>query len=126
MEKTKAKKDGYQTVRLKEELTKEIDDIVSSELGKKYGLKSRADLVTRAVIEYLEEHRPRFQHLNMVDNIVRVIDFPTRHIAEIIFRENGSAYCELCRALDCEHIKYALEQEDIQKALKESGWTNKF
>ena len=101
---------GWASISLTKELIEEIDSFVKSEDGKKLGFSSRTDLIARAVTDLLEEHKPRLQHLNMLDDNVKVIDFGMDRIATIIFRENGSVYCELCRQLDCEHIKYALEQ----------------
>ena len=116
------KKDGYSTVRLKDELVKKIDDMVETDIAKEHGITSRADFVTQAVLKALDNFKPRFEHQNMIEGTVRIIDYQMRRTAELDFRENGSIYCNVCRALDCEHIRYALEQTDIQKALKEREW----
>ena len=119
------KKDNLSTVRIHKDLAKTIDDIIKSEIGKKYGFRSRADFVTRACREYLDEVYPRFEHLNMMDDNVKVVDFTQNRVATIYFRDEGRVRCDLCDADDCEHIDFALAQEDVQKDLKKHDWKRK-
>lgn len=103
----------------------EIDKIINSESGKKLGLKSRADFITRAVTGLLEEVSPRFKHLNMMEDNVKIVDFDKNKIATVYFRNGGHVHCDICDSENCEHIDYALEQPDIQKALEEHDWKRK-
>jgi metal-responsive CopG/Arc/MetJ family transcriptional regulator len=116
------KRDNLSTVRIHEDLAKTIDEIIKSDIGKKYGFRSRADFVTRACREYIEEVHPRFEHVNMMDDNVKVVDYTQNRIATIYFRDEGQVRCDLCNAIDCEHIAYALAQPSVQEELKKHDW----
>jgi hypothetical protein len=36
--------------------------------------------------------------------------------------KNNKVYCELCRAENCEHIKYTLKIPKVQQLLDKKGW----
>ncbi len=119
------KKDNLATVRVHKDLAETIDQIINSDIGKKYGFRSRADFVTKALREYLDKVYPRFKHLNMVGDNVKVVDFATKKIATIYFRNGGIVHCDSCDSADCEHIDFALEQSDVREALEKADWKKK-
>lgn len=106
-------------------MSEEIDQLINSDLGKRYGFKSRADFVTKAVREYIDIVMPRFQHLNMVGDNVKIVDFQSNRVATLYFKEGGKVCCDLCESESCAHIDYALDQPDIQEELKKHDWTRK-
>jgi len=115
-------KKGWSSISLTTELMKEIDELLTSDKGKKLGFKSRADFITRATIQFLKEQRPRFEHLNMMDDNVKVVDFTNNRIATIYFKNPNGVRCDLCATFNCVHIDYALAQPSIQKELKKHDW----
>jgi len=74
------------------------------------------------VRKFLEKYQPRFKHLNMVDNNVKIIDFENNRIATLHFKNPIGVHCDLCDADNCEHIDYALKQSAILKELEKHGW----
>ncbi len=68
----------------------------------------------------------RFEHFNLDvhKGIVRVTD-KRRMIADVYFRRRGetpTAWCELDKSTECEHIKYALKIPEIIEALNKNGY----
>ena len=120
-----AKKYNFANVKIKDNLAKQIDEFIESETAKRDGFRSRADFVTKAALKLLEEYRPRFEHLNMVDDNVKVVDFAMNCIATIYFKNGGTVYCDVCEGDACEHIDYALDQPDVKKALEHSDWVRR-
>jgi hypothetical protein len=102
-----------------------------------YGLQKNADLVRLLVTQKFEElkkqgsiiekpMKPHFKMLNHDDRGVKVWDNQWNNgkgfDAQIQFTPEGKAYCCLCDAFKCEHIRFALEQNDVQKIFKDNGW----
>ena len=112
----------YSAVSLKKELLNEIDKFVESKKGKNRGYRSRADFVDKAIRERLRQENPRFEHVNMMDDNIKIVDFTNNRIASVYFKEEGLVYCDICDADECEHIDFALDQEDVQKNLEKHGW----
>lgn len=116
---------GWASVSLTVEMLDEIDRFLSSEKGKKLGFHSRADIITRAVTDLIEKYQPRFEHLNMMDDNVKIVDFTMNLIATVYFKNGGEVYCDLCESQDCEHIDYALAQPDVQEELEKHDWVRR-
>ena len=104
----------FSNVKIKDALAKRIDAFVGSDRGKQNGFRSRADFVTKAALKLLEDVT-RFEHMDLVDDRVKVIDYSLRRVATISFKPNGLAHCEVCDTQDCAHITYALAQPDIKR-----------
>ena len=93
------------------------------------GYKSLADFVTDAVREKCEELKilvpkpepPPLEHFNINQDHVTVIDHRVRMLADVYFR-NNHVFCELCKAENCEHVKYALNIPKVQQLLRKKGW----
>lgn len=113
---------GWNAVSLRGAVVTEIDDFIKSDKGKKLGINSRAELITRAVTDLLEKYQPRFEHLNMMDEHVKVVDFTLNRIATVYFKHPGKVWCDVCEKDSCEHVEYALEQDDIKKELEKHDW----
>jgi Arc/MetJ-type ribon-helix-helix transcriptional regulator len=121
---TSLPREGWTSVSLRQELIEEIDRLVESETGKKQGFNSRTDVVTRAILDLIEKTR-QFEHLNMMDDHVKVVDYTLKRTASVYFKDGGLVHCDLCNASQCEHIDYALAQPDILKALEQHDWKRK-
>ena len=100
--------DNYTTVRIPRGQIEEIESFLKTDFARKRGYLHKVEVVSDAVRKFLEEYQPRFEHLKMVDDSVKVIDFENNRIATIHFKEEGLVLCDLCDAEDCEHIEYAL------------------
>jgi len=71
------------------------------------------------------EPLPRFEHLNTYEDSVIIIDNRLGRQAEIYFREDETAYCNLCEETDCEHIDYILSTEEVINPIRSRGWRGK-
>ena len=93
------------------------------------GYKSLADFVTEAVRKRCEELKilvpkaepPPLEHWNVNQDHVTVLDHRARMLADVYFKGN-KVYCELCKAENCEHVKYALNIPKVQQLLHKKGW----
>lgn len=124
-------KEGWSSISLSTELMEEIDQIINSNIGKKYGFKSRADFITRAIIDCLKEYQPqyqlvpRFMHTNTYDDHATIRDNLIGREINIYFKNGGVAYCEFCNGTDCEHITYTLTLSEVTEPLEKRGWKSK-
>ena len=93
------------------------------------GYKSLADFVTEAVRKRCEELKilvpkaepPPLEHWNVNQDHVTVLDHRARMLADVYFKGN-KVYCELCKAENCEHVKYVLNIPKVQHLLHKKGW----
>lgn len=122
----KAQSDGYSSVRLPQELVKEVDE----HIDRSRGLTSRADVVKEALRQFLTQldsqkpKLPRFEHFNAGPNGVRITDRKIGMIADIYIKPQG-IFCDLDKSDKCEHIDFALAVPKIQKIIRErqkEGW----
>lgn len=81
----------------------------------------KSDIVSAAIRDFIEKHNPRYEHLNMIEDNVKVIDRERNDIATLYFRNGGLVQCDIDESSDCEHIEWALQQPKIKKALEEKG-----
>jgi Arc/MetJ-type ribon-helix-helix transcriptional regulator len=116
----KEQKDNYATVRLPKEFAMKIDKLIG-----KQGFTSRAEIVKEAVRELLNKYdEEQFTMRNHDDLGVKVWDNNLKEHAQIQFTFD-KIYCGLCDATHCEHIRFALNQPDVQELIKEKrkeGW----
>ena len=127
MEKRYPEKRGnkYATVRIPRGQIEEIESFLETDFAKKQGYHYRVEVVSDAVRKFLEKYQPRLKHLNMVDDNVKIVDFEKNRVATLQFRNPGGVHCDLCDTDHCEHIDYALAQEDVQKDLEKQDWHRK-
>ena len=114
-------REDFLTVSLRKEVIKHIDEFLESQKTNA-NINSRAALINAAIQEYLKSHKSIFEHINMMDDNVKIVDFTNNRIATIYFKNPSGVFCDLCDADDCEHIDFALAQEDVQKDLEKHGW----
>jgi len=68
---------------------------------------------------------PRFSHFNLDEHGVKIGDKKLGLKAIQIYFKPEGILCEYCGTSSCEHIKYALEQPDIQRIIRKKrleGW----
>ena len=115
------KKYDFSNVKIKDDLAKQIDELVSSELGRKYGFRSRAYFVSRACRELLRKYQPQYQvvprfiHVNTYDDHATIRDNKIGREINIYFKNGGVAYCDHCKETNCEHIDYTLTSIKVKK-----------
>lgn len=116
MEKRYPEKRGSKsaTVRIPRGLIEEVESFLKTDFARRRGYHYKVEVVSDAVRRFMEEYQPRFKHLKMVDDSVKVIDFENDRIATVHFK-NGGVLCDLCDADHCEHIDYVLAQPSIRK-----------
>lgn len=91
----------------------------------KHGFRSRGEIAKEAVRELLAKYeKSPFEMLNHDVQGVKVIDRKMGRVADIQFKPNG-IYRPVCDASYCEHIRFALQQPDIQSIIRKKqkeGW----
>ncbi len=116
----KAQKDGYSTVRVPEEFAAEMDKLIGTR-----GFTSRAEIVKEAVRELLTKYETEpLKMVNHDDKGVKVQDTKLRRVADIQITPKG-IHCPVCDASYCEHIRFALNQPDVQQIIRKKqkeGW----
>jgi len=117
----------YRGLTLQRELIDRIEEYIKTHPER--GYKSLADFVTEAVRKRCEELKilvpkpepPPLEHFNINEDHVTVIDHRARMLADVYFKGNR-VFCELCKAENCEHVKYALNIPKVQQLLRKKGW----
>jgi len=116
------KEDDYITVRIPKELSDDLDMLIG-----KRGFRSKAEIVKEAIRDLLHQYcipDGQFRILNHSASGVKVQDRKLGRVTDIQFTPNG-IYCPVCEAHNCEHIRFALEQDDIKEIVKQKqkeGW----
>lgn len=96
----------------------------------KIGIQSNADLVRMLINEKYEALKtlgpllPRFEQINSDENGVKILDREIRKVVDVHFKPSGIT-CTFDQTSDCEHVRFALAQRDIQtiiKKKKKEGW----
>ena len=114
-------RDEYVTVTIKKDLAAEIDTFVDKQ-GRLLGLDSRAQLVVAAIRDYMSANKPHFKHINTFEDHAIIADFDRRDFVTILFRENGTVWCDADESESCIHVDYALTVPSIVEKLGEHGW----
>ena len=112
------KGDGFISVRLREDLIRKIDEFINTDEAKELGYHSRAGFIDKILREKI---RTRFEHLNVYDDHVTIIDYDLRRTLNIYFKEEG-VWCEYDESEDCPHIEYVLTIPKVQEILEQKGW----
>lgn len=62
--------------------------------------------------------RERFEHFNMFEDNVKIVDNVLDRIATIYFKRNKT-FCDVCELEDCVHVDYALSIPKVVRILAE-------
>ena len=112
------------TIRIDKGLKERIEKFLETEHAKELGYNHQANIINDAVRDLLKElEKPRFEHLNFHDNIIRLIDNDAPNGTPFIeIRVNSkSLTCGDCQAKDCIHIDAVRQDPKISKTLHEKG-----
>ena len=71
------------------------------------------------------EPLPRFEYVSIRRDRAMLVDNRMGCQFEIIFHEDETIYCNLCRKTVCDHIDYALTTEEVNNYLKKRNWRQK-
>ena len=111
----------WETVKIPKSLLEQIEKIINSEYGVKIGLRNKNQFVTDAVKKLVQEYSERFNHLNMYDDHVKIIDNKLGKLGRIVsvyFKKGNKPWCDYCEESDCIHVQYAWEIADVRKILE--------
>jgi len=116
----------YRRISLKKELVDAVESFIQRHAD--FGYRSIAEFVEDAMRKRAEAlgivsaiSKPRFTHLNILEDHVTLLDNDLDRIAEIYF-QHGKSYCNLCEEHDCEHTRFALSLPKVVTTLGERGW----
>jgi hypothetical protein len=118
----------YTGVSIKDELADDVEKFIADHPT--LGYRSITQFIEAAVRQELDELRlkypilPRFEHINVDSNGAKILDRQLKEVIQVYIRQDG-IYCEHDETDECEHIKYALELEDVQKIViqkRKEGW----
>lgn len=129
----KQQRDDHNTVRLPEDLTDEMDNLLGE-----HGFRSRAEIAKEAIRELLRKYEkltrtlPRLEHYNIDNDGVRILDrtlatetSPNGRIIDVYFKPQG-IFCDYDQTACCDHVEFALNipkvQEIIRELNKKEGW----
>jgi hypothetical protein len=105
---------------LYEEWEKEKDTLAA-----KHGVRSFSGYICYRLNQIIEETpTDQFKMLNHDGDGVKIQDKKLARVADVNITPKG-IYCPLCDASNCEHIRYAIAQPDIQDLIKQKrreGW----
>jgi hypothetical protein len=99
-------------------------------IKKYYGLQKNADLVRLLVTQKCEqlgikdEPLPRFEQVNSDENGVKILDRQLHKVVDVTIARSGIK-CTVDDTDDCEHIAFALVQNDIKRTIRQhrkEGW----
>jgi hypothetical protein len=117
----------YRGITLQRELVNKIEEYIKAH--PEMGYTSLADFVADAVRKRCEELKiltpkpepPPLEHFNVNQDHVTIIDHRQRRFADVYFKANR-VFCALCKAENCEHIRYALNIPKVVETLRKHGW----
>jgi len=108
-----------------------LDDSLAEKFRKikqRYGLKTHSETVRFLIAEEFRRLKPElapdFEHFNVYDDHITIRDNRIGRYVDIYAR-NGDLCCELCGSKNCEHIRFAVEIPEVEKALEKKGWRHK-
>ena len=115
----------WNTVRIREEMYREIERVLEREDIKKLGISSISQFVTNALISQLIElRRGSMIYVNIYDDHVKILDSRLEEkgrILAVYFKREGLPYCDYCRATDCVHVQFAWELPKAKVVLEREG-----
>jgi Arc/MetJ-type ribon-helix-helix transcriptional regulator len=114
------KESNHVTVKIPKELIQEMDMLIGQR-----GFRSRGEIAKQAIRQLLDGYKSRdFEVVNHDERGVKIRDNKLGRYADVQITPKG-IYCPLCDAHNCEHIRFALTQEDIRKFViqkQKEGW----
>ncbi len=123
---TQKARPNWDKVNVPKQMSELVEKYLQTEIAKQRGLKNKSDVATEGIKMLLERdgmytQRPRFQHLNMYEDHVKVIDNDMGRIASVYFKHR-KIFCDICDATECIHIDFTLTIPEVVKTLEEKGF----
>lgn len=121
--------DEWERVAIRGGLLKTIKKLLKTEQAKINGLTNPTQFVDEAVRLLLAKYElRRFEHFNLHDNIIRVLDTQIGNTGDIIelYVKNNSLNCDYCKASDCVHIKFVWSDQELVNKFKRHGFKSPF
>ena len=123
-----SKKPEFKSISMKEEFAESIEEFVKEH--PEFGYRSIAQFLEDASRRRLEELKkqiktpPRFEQINCDADGCKILDRQLKRVADIQIKPTG-IHCSIHHTNTCEHIDFALAQEDVQETIKKhkkEGW----
>lgn len=118
-------REDFQTVTIRKDLIKKMDEYIASEWRDNTNIDSRPALMNAALDEYFQHHKPRFEHINTYEDHASILDRQLKTELAIYFKDDGLVWCEYDEKKSCIHIDYILSLADVQEKLRKKGWKRK-
>jgi hypothetical protein len=123
---TQKARPNWDKVNVPKPMSELVEKYLQTDIAKQRGLKNKSDVATEGIKMLLERdgmytQRPRFQHLNMYEDHVKVIDNDMGRIASIYFKHR-KIFCDICETNECIHIDFAITIPEAVKILNEKGF----
>lgn len=113
---------NWKTINVKKALVKEAERLLQTETAKEAGISNMAQFLDMALREKLERlERKRFDHINMHDDHVKILDNNLEKCGRIVsvYFQGIRAWCDYCEEHMCVHIEYAWDIPSVRKILDE-------
>ena len=117
----KKEKDDYVTIRIPKDLSGEMDLLLGT-----LGFRSKAEITKEALRKLLLDYAkmPLFEHFNLDERGVRVVDRKLNRIVDVVFKPEG-IMCAHCNEDACAHVKFVLSVPTVQVVVRrkrKDGW----
>ncbi|MDH5786747.1 MAG: hypothetical protein OEZ40_00445 [Candidatus Bathyarchaeota archaeon] len=119
---------AYKNISIKSEFAEAIEQFIKE--NPQFGYRSIAAFLEDSSRRRLEELKaketrlPRMEQINCDEDGVKILDRQLHRVVDVTFKPSGIR-CNIDDADNCEHIKFALEQKDVQKIVsqkRKEGW----
>lgn len=123
---TQKSRPNWDKVNVPKAMTDLVEEYLKTDIAKQRGLKNKSDVATEGIKILLDRdgmytQRSRFQHLNMYEDHVKVIDNDIGRIASIYFKHR-KIFCDICETSECIHADFVLTIPEVVKILEEKGF----
>jgi len=92
------------------------------------GLKNDTEVIRSLITWYWKTHEdeliPQLHYVNADEEGVKILDRKIPEVVQVHITRKG-VKCSYCKTNNCRHIKYALNQPDVQKTItkkRKEGW----
>jgi len=95
------------------------------QIKRSLGIMNDTEVIRLLINWYWKEHReeiePKFNHVNLNEDGVILLDVENGDLTKVYFKPEG-LYCEECKSNNCVHIRFALSLPKVQEILAEKGF----
>ena len=113
------------TVKVKEDTYADLSTIKGMLMARNHESKSYDDAIKELIGLYEKEEVgsefPDFVHVNVFNDHATIADQKIKRFVEVFFRDDGTAFCEICESTKCDHVQYAYNLPEVKEAFKRKG-----